>query len=139
MKNRRNLKGFTLIEILIVIGLIAILAAITIIALNPTENFQAARNSERQSEVSQIANSIDRWVIDGGSLTDLTLSVCGTISDSSGKEVVDITPLTDIFPGGEDIVPKDPIDEDEYRICGTSSSYTIFAPNTDGDRIVLTR
>ncbi len=56
--------GFTLIEILVVIGIIAILASIVIIAINPSKQFAQARNTQRQSGVNAILNAIGQRIAD---------------------------------------------------------------------------
>jgi len=63
--------GFTLIEVLLVIGVIAILAGIVIVAVNPRANFRNAYDAKRNSEANQIekaiyANLIDQWELAGG-------------------------------------------------------------------------
>ena len=56
--------GFTLIEILIVIGIIAILAAVVVIAINPAKQFAQARNTQRESNVNAILNAIGQRMAD---------------------------------------------------------------------------
>ncbi len=57
-------KGFTLIEILVVMGIIAVLAAIVLIAINPARQFAQARQTQRTSNVNAILNAIGQFVAD---------------------------------------------------------------------------
>jgi len=57
-------QGFTLIEILIVIGIIAVLAGIVIIAINPAKQFAQARDTQRQSNIEAILNGIGQRMAD---------------------------------------------------------------------------
>lgn len=62
--SKRNGAGFTLIEILIVIGIIAILAAAVIIAINPNRQFAQGRNSQRTTDVNSLMNAINQNMVD---------------------------------------------------------------------------
>jgi prepilin-type N-terminal cleavage/methylation domain-containing protein len=64
MKKHNKQSGFTLIEILVVIGIIAILAAVVIIAINPARQFAQARNTQRTSNVNAILNAVWQRMVD---------------------------------------------------------------------------
>ncbi len=57
-------EGFTLIEILVVIGIIAILAVIVLIAINPARQFALSRNTQRTSNVNAILNAVGQRMAD---------------------------------------------------------------------------
>lgn len=70
---RKTINGFTLVELLIVIVVIGILAAITLVAYNGVQ--AKARDSNRQSGISDIVKALELYYIDNGSYP---LSSCAT-------------------------------------------------------------
>ncbi len=56
--------AFTLIELIVTIGVIAIVSLGILVALNPVGQLAAARNSQRQSHLQSIMNGIRQNVVD---------------------------------------------------------------------------
>lgn len=96
IKNQKNVceeNGFTLIEILVVIGLIALLAAIVIVAINPAKQFAQGRNVERQSNIETILNAIGQRVADNKGTFAGSYQIGGityTCSDISATTTLDV-------------------------------------------------
>ena len=100
----RNNRGFTLLEILLVVAAIAILAGIVIVAINPGRQIGKTNNAQRNSDVTTILNAVSQYAIDNsGSLPSsiptsadcpgvATNEVCKTGGDCAN--LVDLSVLT---------------------------------------------
>ena len=57
-----NKKGFTLLELLITIGILGILSSATIFIINPTEIFKKSRDAQRISDLNNLKTAIDLYL-----------------------------------------------------------------------------
>lgn len=81
-----NKRGFTLIEILLTMGIVSILMAIVIIAINPARQFAQSNNTKRRSDVSAILNAIGQYQTDNlGVLPAGITTSAQTISDTGAN------------------------------------------------------
>jgi len=66
IKNNKNIKksGFTLIEVLVVIGIVGILATVVLAAVNPSRQFKQARDSQRLANINAILNAVGQNMVD---------------------------------------------------------------------------
>lgn len=105
MVKKLNEKGFTLVEIVIVIAIIGILAAVTVVALKPQEIFANGRNSKRVNDVSALRTAISQWLAreaanDDTATAFTNLGVTAVIdpsdgvADDEGVAASDLTALT---------------------------------------------
>lgn len=63
MRPYQKQKGFTLLELLIVIAILAILSAVTVIVLNPAEILRKSRDSQRISDLSTMKTAIGYYLV----------------------------------------------------------------------------
>lgn len=93
----KNSRGFTLLEILLVVAAIAILAGIVILAINPTKQLGDTRNSQRHVDVNTILNAVYQYAIDNNgtipsTITTTSTEICKTGGTCTG--LIDLSVLT---------------------------------------------
>jgi prepilin-type N-terminal cleavage/methylation domain-containing protein len=91
-------QGFTLVELLVVIGILGIIMAVTIVAINPAQQFQNARNAQRQTDVTSILDAIYQYEAQNtgsfpGTLGSITVSTPYALA-SSGGNFIDLCQIT---------------------------------------------
>jgi prepilin-type N-terminal cleavage/methylation domain-containing protein len=125
----RKQNGFTLVEIVIVVAIIGVLAAVSVVIFKPQEIFANGRNSKRLQDVGALNQAVGQWLSrEGTSVSDpyTTLGLIGgeilalTPNDGSIREPnegVDATTVSEIsLPAYIHLIPTDPLGGIEYRI-----------------------
>lgn len=97
-KSLKKQAGFTLLEVLLVVAIIAILAGIVIIAINPSKQLGDTRNTERQADVTTILNAEYQYLLDNNGsvqsgLTTTPTEICAT-GAASCTGLIDLSTLT---------------------------------------------
>jgi len=116
--NKHNTKGFTLIEVLIVISIIGVLSSLTLLGLG---TFRASgRDVKRVTDLRQITNALELYYAKLGSYPTTALG----LSDLTAKGIIDKLPAD---PGSNLY---------EYGACGTNG-YVVKATLEEANQKIL--
>jgi len=116
-------KGFTLLELLIVIGILAILSTTIVLVINPAQLLKKARDSQRISDLSTLKTAIAYYITETASpiigtstlsYSDVTGNTCfgttstatSTVTSGSGWVPIKFDDMTGGSPIGS--LPRDP-------------------------------
>jgi len=121
--NLKN-KGFTIIELLVVVAIIGILTAVVLFSLNSSQ--AKGRDAKRDRDVHEIRSALDLYVTDTGSYpTD------GTPNEIIIDGAVDYVTVELTTGGQMRVVPTDPVQNESedlvytYQPSANAKSFTL--------------
>ena len=94
-------RGFTLLELLIVIAIIAILSVILVLVLNPAETLRKSRDAQRISDLSTVKTALSLYLTATGTpYLGSNSSNASCTNGTTGTLYVDVTGVSGAFPAG---------------------------------------
>lgn len=148
-KRQTKKHAFTLIEVLLVVVIIAILAGIVIIAVNPGRQIAQTNNSQRRNDVRAILDAVHQYGVDHRGALPAAITATATVIGSATGQTNICSDLVSTYLAS---MPYDPTATGaHYTGCtdyntaytileDTNGRVTVAAPSAElAETIVVTR
>ncbi|KPJ57110.1 hypothetical protein AMJ49_02305 [Parcubacteria bacterium DG_74_2] len=140
-------KGFTLLELLIVIGILVILIGAFVVAINPARQFAKTNNARRWSDIASLLSAISQNIIDNRGIwvcidyPKITTSTDGHFINNTEADICDCLvpkylPALPQDPGvGEPLTTCPPIYDTRYKLYQNTitNRITIWASDAQSE------
>ncbi len=118
----RQERGFTLVELLVVIGVMSVLATSVYILINPVAEMQKARDAERKTDMLKIQAVLEQYRADAGSYPTSSAPAGQFPSSCGANKTLTYNSVTYMQN-----IPCDPKTGGIYGYSSTGTTYSIFA------------
>lgn len=146
-------KGFTLLEILLVVAALAILAGIVILALNPGKQLADTKNAQRSVDVNTLLNAVYQEALDNDGTVNANIADCDTTctaptateeicrTDVDPPDCTDLIDLSSLVSDYITDITTDPVEVSTYgagyHICKeTTGRITVCAPGAERSAVI---
>ncbi len=138
-------KGFTLLEILLVVAAIAVLAGIVIVAINPGKQLADTRNAQRRVDVNTILSAVYQYTVDTNGTLPAAINQAVACDNTAANQICTTggtcTGITDLAVTTTNqkyltSMPKDPTASTAngtgyYAVKSANGRITVCAPSAE--------
>ena len=142
---KKSEKGFTLFEVIIAVGVAAIVGAFTLLFLNPVNQLAQGRNNQRVSHLNIIADAVKTRILEyrGAFETNCSSGALPTTTKQIGSGAGNYNLAPCVVPVYLTVMPFDPQSGTTTTAIGYDISYntstqqiTISAPNAELEQAI---
>ena len=126
-KKKKNTKGFTLVEIMIVLALVVMLGSFAGVKL--IDQFKRAKVDATKVQIAQFKQALDAYYLAVNSYPDTNQGLEALISKPSTGKVPENYPDGGFL--GKKTIPKDPFGNPYHYVCEDGQNYTITSDGPD--------
>jgi prepilin-type N-terminal cleavage/methylation domain-containing protein len=144
MKHASYSRGFTLLEILLVVAAIAILAGIVILAINPSKQLGDTKNAQRHSDTNNLLNAVYQYALDnngnlpsGIDATVGTSQVLGTAASGCDSTCAGITTVASCLDLTSVLTPKYLVGIPKDPASGSDTNTDYYINKDAGGRVTV--
>ncbi|MFZ1548851.1 MAG: type II secretion system protein [Microgenomates group bacterium] len=119
MRKASQKAGFTLVELLVAIGIFGVLVAITIVAINPGRQFSRANNTKRQSDVTALLDALGQYSAENSGRLPATITTTNKTVSNTGADICGL-----LVPNYLSALPVDPGTNNGTAISSCAGAYT---------------
>jgi type II secretion system protein G len=120
----KSLKGFTLIEMMVAVGILGVMAAAMLAVLNPFSQFQKANDTKRKTDLSQISKALESYYQD-----NQKYPASSNFKISDPKQTPNERSWGSSWRPYMNVIPKDPSGSKNYvySVSADGQTYYLYA------------
>jgi prepilin-type N-terminal cleavage/methylation domain-containing protein len=111
--------AFTLIEILMVVGIISLLVSVVVVAVNPVQQFKKSNDSKRRSDLTALIDAVYQYSSNHKGNFPVGISTSVQLVDKTAADI-----CADLVPQYIAALPSDPRTNDGKSVSNCSSAYS---------------
>lgn len=140
-------RGVTLIELLLIVGIFAIIASIVLILLKPNEQVGGMNDAQRRSDANAIVTAVYQYAVDHGGnfpagIDTTRKQICAPTVKNCGVQTINLDVIAGEYIIGiplDPVLPKSASGTQYFIVQDAAGHITVDAPRAEESEVSVSR